>query len=291
MQIHSKGKTNLQLGRFTFNLLLISFALANSENLRANCYVPQLYASYAGSGSGLINCTAQEDCFEPGTGWLEWGYTTSYGNRSSTFTIPDVGTTNFSYQISSGGPTAIMHYRAVGYDSAGTNATADQTFLTTGWVTITNQPQSQTVGLGSNVTFTVEVMSALTPIYYRWSKDGTLITNATSSSLTLTNVQITDSGNYSVQAENLFEGGSFWQTSSTAVLTVSAPSLIAQLSGTNIVLSWPVAASGYTLESSANFGTNTWTAVPTALVTNSSSITATVPVSSAPHRFYRLHHY
>ena len=293
MQIHSQGKRIGALKRLIFTLLPVLLAIAAPPSLRASCGPPNVFAGYI-DGAGF-NVGGNTECIgDAGAVWVEWGTTTNYGNKSSTFTIgPGIQSFLYSATFYFGGPTAIMHYRAVGYDTVwpalGTNVTGDQAFLTDGWVVITNQPQSQTAGIGSNVTFRVGVMSSpdMGSVLYQWSKNGTAITNATSSTLTLTNAQPTNSGNYSVQAEN---GGGFWQYSSPAVLTVTAPSLTARLSGTNIVLSWPVAASGYTLESSANFGTNSWTAVTLPVVTNSSAITTTVPVSG-PKQFYRLHHY
>lgn|GEM_PF-932053 len=80
---------------------------------------------------------------------------------------------------------------------------------------ITAQPQSQTVPVGTNVTFTVIAVGAA-PLSYQWRFGGTNLTGATGTSLTLTNVQSTNVGNYSVVITNA--GGSV--TSSNALLSI-----------------------------------------------------------------------
>ena len=99
----------------------------------------------------------------------------------------------------------------------------------------TLQPVSQVVVVGSTASFTA-LAAGTAPISYQWSKDSTPISGATSSTLTLTNVQTTDDGSYTVTASN-------------AVNTAtSAP---AQLTVTTTV---PVAYSDYDL---VGFGGNT----------------------------------
>jgi hypothetical protein len=63
---------------------------------------------------------------------------------------------------------------------------------------IGSQPSSLTVTEGANnVTFTV-VASGASGIAYQWKKNNVNIPNATASSLTLNNLQVSDSGNYTV---------------------------------------------------------------------------------------------
>jgi pectate lyase len=85
--------------------------------------------------------------------------------------------------------------------------------------TITSQPSSQTVSVGANVTFSVTASGSPAPTY-QWRKNGTNISGATSSTLTLPNVQTSSAGNYSVVVSN--SAGSV--TSNTAVLTVNSSS-------------------------------------------------------------------
>ena len=83
---------------------------------------------------------------------------------------------------------------------------------------ITTQPTNQTVIAGGTATFNVAA-SGTPPLSYQWSFKGTNIAGATNTILTLTNVQLNQAGNYTVQVANT--GGSV--LSSNAVLTVNLP--------------------------------------------------------------------
>jgi pectate lyase len=78
------------------------------------------------------------------------------------------------------------------------------------------QPMSQVVLLGGAANFNATA-AGTGPIFYQWRKNGTAIPGATSSSLTLTNVQNSDAGTYVVTASNSVS----LATSSNAVLTVT----------------------------------------------------------------------
>src|SRR5207248_5293121 len=67
---------------------------------------------------------------------------------------------------------------------------------------ITNQPVSQTTGLGSNVTFAVEARGG-TPQRNQWYKNGAILPNQTNTSLLLNNVQLSSEGTYAVIITNL----------------------------------------------------------------------------------------
>jgi len=83
---------------------------------------------------------------------------------------------------------------------------------------IATQPTNQTTALGSAATFSV-VAGGSTPLNYQWNFNGTNIVGATNITLTLTNVQPSQAGNYAVQVVN-----SYGSTSSlTATLTVNVP--------------------------------------------------------------------
>lgn len=87
---------------------------------------------------------------------------------------------------------------------------------------IVTHPASQTVAVGSSVTFTVSASSD-TALSYQWRFNGANISGATGSSLSRSNLQLTDSGNFDVVVSNA--AGSV--TSSSAVLTVAVPPTIA----------------------------------------------------------------
>src|SRR5436190_19414712 len=83
---------------------------------------------------------------------------------------------------------------------------------------ITVPPQNQSVALGSNATFTVTA-SGTAPLSYRWLFNATNVLSATSPSLTVTNAQFSQTGDYSVFVTNV--AGSV--TSAPARLTVIPP--------------------------------------------------------------------
>jgi DNA-binding beta-propeller fold protein YncE len=80
---------------------------------------------------------------------------------------------------------------------------------------ITQQPVSQTVAPGTNVTFCVGLFFA-TPFAYQWTSNNVAVPGATNATFTLTNVRLSASASYSVLVSNDF--GSEW--SSNALLTV-----------------------------------------------------------------------
>jgi pectate lyase len=80
----------------------------------------------------------------------------------------------------------------------------------------TTQPSSQIVLVGGTAIFSA-VAAGTATINYQWNKNGTPIYGATTSTLTLTNVQTTDDGSYIVTASNLIGG----VTSDAAALTVT----------------------------------------------------------------------
>ncbi len=108
-------------------------------------------------------------------------------------------------------------------------------FQATGAVTfppsITSQPASQAVAVGQTATFTV-VAAGTAPLAYQWTRNGTAISGATSSSYTTPSTATTDNGSqFGVVVSNLFGSAS----SSQAILTVNAGSgqLIASTSSLN----------------------------------------------------------
>ena len=93
---------------------------------------------------------------------------------------------------------------------------------------IDTQPQGLTNQIGTSATFSV-LASGSTPLLYQWRFNGSDIGGATNNSLTLSNLQIINSGAYSVVVTNAF--GSV--TSDPAILLVYAPATITIFSPTN----------------------------------------------------------
>ena len=101
-------------------------------------------------------------------------------------------------------------------------------FLVSLWAgpSIAAQPQSRTNNLGTDATFTVTA-DGTDPLVYQWRFNGSILADATASSLTRSEVQAADAGFYSVLITNRF--GSV--TSADAILTVNVnvpPSIAAQ---------------------------------------------------------------
>ncbi len=132
-------------------------------------------------------------------------------------------------------------------------------------VSIGTQPTSQTVNSGSTATLTVSA-TGTGPFTYQWQKvysgsltngtlsDGTVIAGATASTLTLSNVQTAEAGNYFVTVTN----GSGSVQSSTVTLTVNAsaslpvitthPASQTVTAGANVSLSVVATGSGLTYQ-------------------------------------------
>jgi subfamily B ATP-binding cassette protein MsbA len=85
------------------------------------------------------------------------------------------------------------------------------------------QPQSQTISPGNNVTFTVTAVGT-PPLAYQWLLNGTNAIGVNTNTYSLTNIQSTDAGNYSVVVMSV-AGNS---TSSNASLIVSDSPLAAK---------------------------------------------------------------
>ncbi len=88
---------------------------------------------------------------------------------------------------------------------------------------ITTQPVGQSSPVGGSANFTVAASGNAT-LTYQWAKDGVDIVGATSTTLSLTNIQLADAGTYTVVAANSLGSA----TSSGAVLAISgvAPSIV-----------------------------------------------------------------
>ncbi len=95
---------------------------------------------------------------------------------------------------------------------------------------ITTQPTNEAVVPGGTATFSVGA-GGTPPFGYQWRFNTTNILNATNATLTLTNVQLNQAGNYSVMVTNI--AGS--TNSASAALTVNIPSCVPPPSG---LVSW-----------------------------------------------------
>ena len=139
------------------------------------------------------------------------------------------GLTNGTYTLFTNGGAFTWNNPVIGSSPAGSTCTFD--LGTTGQVNlvvtvptqpaITNQPQSLTNLTGTTATFSVGA-AGTPPPGYQWQFYGTNIMGAADSSLSLSNVQLTNAGNYTVVVTNV--AGAV--TSAVAVLKVLAPPAI-----------------------------------------------------------------
>jgi hypothetical protein len=81
----------------------------------------------------------------------------------------------------------------------------------------TNQPISQVVAVGGTATFSAGVSNGTPPITYQWQLNGANVASATTNQLTITNVQTTNGGSYTLVATDAI---GHVVTSSTALLVV-----------------------------------------------------------------------
>lgn len=109
-----------------------------------------------------------------------------------------------------------------GLGTHGSSEAHTLTFVITGSLNtapaITVQPQPQTVDIGGTAMFSVTVTGSPTPSL-QWRKDGVNLAGQTAATLTLTNVQASNAGDYTVFVSNS-EGS---VTSDAVALTVNLP--------------------------------------------------------------------
>jgi hypothetical protein len=130
------------------------------------------------------------------------------GATNSTLTIPNL-------QLSDVGPYSVLVSNLV------SQASTQAMVSLMNPPSITNQPVSQSVGIGSNVTFSCGA-SGDGPLLYQWEFGSEIFPATTNECLTLTNVQLSDVGSYICVVSNL--AGTV--TSEIAVLTVETPPII-----------------------------------------------------------------
>lgn len=127
-------------------------------------------------------------------------------------------------------PAAAGTYFVVVTNSSGTVTSANVVLTVdgsaTGQARLTSQPQDVTVNVGDSATFAVTASGNPPPIY-AWSKNYTAIPGATSPSYTITNVQLSDAGDYNVFVQNGY-GGESSRLAHLTVLSGTAPQFTQQ---------------------------------------------------------------
>lgn len=191
-----------------------SYLTDNLDNPTQYCIPPYSYLGFGGGGFVVFYADhnvvegADHTGFRLGNGGGEIGLFSAAGNAVDTVTygaqpegisegrLPDGGTTivQFPGSATPGAPNRVLVVEPP---------------------SITQQPLSQTNIVGSTVSFSVTA-TGTPPLAYQWEKDGANLSGQTNASLTLTNVQLADAGQYRVVVSNAV--GSV--TSGEATLTV-----------------------------------------------------------------------
>ena len=144
----------------------------------------------------------------------------TYQWRFAGVNIP--GATNSSFGLASAFPTNAGNYSVV-ITSAYGSVTSSNALLTVNVPpTILVQPQATTGITGGGASFTV-VASGDPTLLYQWAFNGAPLANATNATLTLTNLQASQAGLYSVVVSNPFGTA----TSTNAALTVKVAPFVA----------------------------------------------------------------
>lgn len=130
-----------------------------------------------------------------------------------------LGATNVVLTITNAQPSHMGNYSLVASNAFGL-ATNGNMVLTVLPVEIIQQPTNRTQSLGGSASFTVTA-EGQGPLRYQWLHAGEPVLNATNATLTLTNLQLTEAGPYSVIVSN--QHG--FELSQVATLTL-APILV-----------------------------------------------------------------
>jgi hypothetical protein len=203
------------------------------------------------------------------------------------------GATSPSFSIESAQFSDIGSYRVIVTNAGGT-ATSNAVSLAVASAgvppTITVQPTSQAFIEGTNYSLSVTA-TGTAPLTYQWKKNAQNVARATNQSLTITSATAADAGDYTV---TITAGG---QTITSAAASLRAngsggstesPRLDVALSATQLVLSWPVTTTGFSLQSATSLTPPiNWTPVTPPITPSGERNTVSVSLGSSP-RFYRL---
>lgn len=142
------------------------------------------------------------------------------------------------------------------------------------------QPQGRTTGLGSNVTLNVSAAGD-GPLSYQWYFKTQALTGKTNPTLTLTNLQFSNVGSYSVTITNAFGTN---VSASVFISITNLPQLSVQVDANVMLLFWPTSALSV-LETSTNIASTNWIRANPITIGDQSVYSA--PLVD-PRRFFRL---
>lgn len=187
--------TNLKAGTYYWSVQAIDHAFAGSAFAPEQSFTiwPPLITNQPQSQTIFAGQTATFSVGATGTEPLAYQWRFNSTNIA--------GATNATLVLSNAQFPDQGWYSVVVSDIVGT-AVSSNAFLTVNSApVVTSPPRGHTVALGSEVTFTVDVIGT-TPLFFQWYFNGVEIPDATNASLVLPNVQFTNVGNYSVRVTN-----------------------------------------------------------------------------------------
>jgi uncharacterized protein YdaL len=206
--------TNLQLTNAgTYSVMIAnSFASVTSTDALLTLHLPPIITNQPASQYAILTSNATFTVGAIGDAPLAYQWYFDVTNKINNAT--NTSYTITSTKISNNGNLTVVITNLYGVV---TSTPAILTVVST--PVITNQPASQTVTAGANATFTVGAIGSV-PLTYQWWLNATnSLGGATNASLTVTNVQLPNLGNYTVIVGNT--SGSV--TSSIAVLNFHQP--------------------------------------------------------------------
>jgi len=152
-------------------------------------------------------------------------YNLYYGGASGVYTNEIAAGLTYIAAVSGLVPGATYYFAVTaedtnGVESAYSNEIDYQAPASTAPPVIDSQPTNQATLRGGNAAFSVTASGA-PPLSYQWSMCGKIIDGATNASLTMTDVQFSDTGNYAVLVSNNYG----------SVLSANAELILATLPG------------------------------------------------------------
>jgi len=158
-------------------------------------------------------------------------YTGSCGSLTEVACNDDTGgvTSQITLPVTAG---VAYYFLAGGYSAYTGNLVIHLAFLAP--PLIITQPANQTMVVGGTANFSVTAIGT-PPLSYQWNFNGTNLAGATNPTLTLTNVQLNQAGNYTVLVTNLYGSA----LGSNAMLTVTLPPTNCDPAPSGLVAWWP----------------------------------------------------
>jgi len=214
---------------------------ATAATLFLNNFQPAragVYSVVVANGAGAASASTRVDLRSPPIIVRQPQDQIAATNTTAVFTVAAGGTQPLSYQWQKGnlnlpGATSpalvipnvqvadVGPYRVIITNQYGAATSTVATLSIVSPPVITAQPQSTNVFVSQSVTFSVGVFGS-PPLRYQWRFNGANIPGATNPALTLSNLQLTNSGGYSVRITNSISS----VVSDTATLLVAEAPII-----------------------------------------------------------------